>query len=178
MSVEQEGVWRVMWRTTWLVHSAAQVASQQGAYVAHVLNRRYKVGMGGMSEDPPTKPARSMQWIDRVTGSVDLDEQEQVRGWGGWGCGRAQVHALGCVYRDVWKRCQGLRAGCVCLWERAFMCVPRGLSSRRATLNPEKLPPNHESCQMGMASKVLQRTSSSHCCCCCSYCCYCCCSPW
>lgn len=57
---------------------AAQVASQQGAYVAHLINRRYRVGKGGMSTDPPTKPARGMEWIDRVTGSVDLDDAEQV----------------------------------------------------------------------------------------------------
>lgn len=57
---------------------AAQVASQQGAYVAHLINRRYRVGKGGMSTDPPTKPARGMEWIDRVTGSVDLDDAELV----------------------------------------------------------------------------------------------------
>jgi hypothetical protein len=51
-----------------------QVASQQGAYIAHYINRSYKVGKGGMAADPPVKAARGMRWIDRVTGSIDLDE--------------------------------------------------------------------------------------------------------
>lgn len=54
--------------------ATAQVASQQGAYIAHYINRRYQVGAGGMSAEPPVKPARGMRWIDRITGSVDLDD--------------------------------------------------------------------------------------------------------
>lgn len=34
----------------------AQVAAQQGAYMAHVVNRGYVIGRGGMDQPAPSRP--------------------------------------------------------------------------------------------------------------------------
>ena len=48
----------------------AQVAAQQGAYAAHVLNRRYNVGTGGIDMLPPWKSQESLGIADRIFASV------------------------------------------------------------------------------------------------------------
>lgn len=50
--------------------STAQVAGQQGAYVAHVINRKYRLGVGGEESMPPWKPDRDLSLADRVFGSI------------------------------------------------------------------------------------------------------------
>lgn len=35
--------------------ATAQVAAQQGAYVAHLINRGFLVGRGGLDQPPPQK---------------------------------------------------------------------------------------------------------------------------
>ena len=50
--------------------ATAQVAAQQGAYVAHMINRGYRVGVGGLSMLPPWKQARSLSLADRIFGTV------------------------------------------------------------------------------------------------------------
>jgi len=36
--------------------ATAQVAGQQGAYLAHLINRGYEIGVGGETADPPSRP--------------------------------------------------------------------------------------------------------------------------
>ncbi|KAI8101634.1 hypothetical protein M9434_006701 [Picochlorum sp. BPE23] len=56
----------------------AQVAAQQGAYVSHVVNRRYNVGTGGLDMLPPWKPASSLSLADRVFSTVTDSVTESV----------------------------------------------------------------------------------------------------
>lgn len=48
----------------------AQVAGQQGAYVAHVINRKYNVGTGGIDMLPPWKPSGNLSLADKLFSSV------------------------------------------------------------------------------------------------------------
>lgn len=50
----------------------AQVAGQQGAYAAHVVNRGYRLGRGGFFTVPPYKSEKdSLSIADRVFASID-----------------------------------------------------------------------------------------------------------
>lgn len=51
--------------------TTAQVAGQQGAYVAHVLSRGYAPGFGGIGADPPSKPLGDLSVADRLFGTID-----------------------------------------------------------------------------------------------------------
>lgn len=51
--------------------ATAQVAGQQGAYAAHLVNRGYLLGLGGLDKTPPAKPAEALTWTDRVFGTLD-----------------------------------------------------------------------------------------------------------
>ena len=51
--------------------ATAQVAGQQGAYAAHLVNRGYLLGPGGLGQSPPAKPAEALTWTDRVFGTLD-----------------------------------------------------------------------------------------------------------
>jgi NADH:ubiquinone reductase (non-electrogenic) len=50
--------------------ATAQVAAQQGAYVAHVVNRGYNLGVGGVDMVPPWKPAADLSIADRFFGKL------------------------------------------------------------------------------------------------------------
>jgi NADH:ubiquinone reductase (non-electrogenic) len=50
--------------------STAQVAAQQGAYAAHMVNRGYRLGVGGVDMVPPWKPAADLSIADRVFGKI------------------------------------------------------------------------------------------------------------
>lgn len=50
--------------------ATAQVAAQQGAFAAHVLNRDYDVGVGGLDVCPPCKPNASLSFADRIFSTV------------------------------------------------------------------------------------------------------------
>mmetsp|Transcript_22742 Transcript_22742/g.70657 ORF Transcript_22742/g.70657 Transcript_22742/m.70657 type:complete len:515 (+) Transcript_22742:344-1888(+) len=58
--------------------ATAQVAGQQGAYAAHVINRQYVLGVGGANCYPPTKtiPKGSVSIADLVFGTVEVLEPE------------------------------------------------------------------------------------------------------
>lgn len=53
-----------------MLPATAQVAAQQGAYVAHVINRHYRIGTGGEDALPPYKLASNLSLADRVFGSI------------------------------------------------------------------------------------------------------------
>lgn len=61
----------------------AQVAGQQGAYVAHVINRKYRLGTGGEDAMPPWKPDEDLSIADRVFGTItdtvasSVDDEER-----------------------------------------------------------------------------------------------------
>lgn len=61
----------------------AQVAAQQGAFVAHVINRRYNIGRGGENLIPPFKNSGSLSVADRLfstmTSSVDTIDDPSDR---------------------------------------------------------------------------------------------------
>ena len=38
------------------IHVPRQVAGQQGAYLAHMINRGYLIGTGGLDRPPPSRP--------------------------------------------------------------------------------------------------------------------------
>jgi NADH dehydrogenase FAD-containing subunit len=48
----------------------AQVAGQQGAYVAHLINRKYNIGTGGIDMLPPWKPSENLSLADKIFSSV------------------------------------------------------------------------------------------------------------
>jgi len=50
--------------------ATAQVAAQQGAYAAHMVNRGYRLGVGGIDMVPPWKPAADVSIADRVFGKI------------------------------------------------------------------------------------------------------------
>lgn len=50
--------------------ATAQVAAQQGAYAAHMVNRGYRLGVGGVDMLPPWKPAADLSIADRVFGKI------------------------------------------------------------------------------------------------------------
>lgn len=50
--------------------ATAQVAAQQGAYAAHIINRGYRLGVGGIDMLPPWKPAAGLSIADRVFGQI------------------------------------------------------------------------------------------------------------
>ena len=64
-------MWRPEQRAQRLTCLAAQVAGQQGAYVAHVLSRGYAPGFGGIGADPPSKPLGDLSVADRLFGTID-----------------------------------------------------------------------------------------------------------
>lgn len=53
--------------------ATAQVAGQQGAYVARMINRGYTMGVGGMDQAPPVKIKPQVQ------GKVDVEEVRKLR---------------------------------------------------------------------------------------------------
>lgn len=63
----------------------AQVAGQQGAYVAHVINRGYKLGVGGLDMVPPYKEAKDLSLADKVFSTLmdsmddSMDESMEKR---------------------------------------------------------------------------------------------------
>jgi NADH:ubiquinone reductase (non-electrogenic) len=46
--------------------ATAQVAGQQGAYVAHLINRGFSLGAGGMEQPPPSKRVKDLTLTDRM----------------------------------------------------------------------------------------------------------------
>jgi NADH:ubiquinone reductase (non-electrogenic) len=50
--------------------ATAQVAAQQGAYAAHMVNRGYRLGVGGVDMLPPWKPAADLSLADRIFGKI------------------------------------------------------------------------------------------------------------
>jgi NADH:ubiquinone reductase (non-electrogenic) len=64
--------------------ATAQVAAQQGAYAAHMVNRGYRLGVGGVDMLPPWKPAADLSLADRVFGritdsiSTSIDDSEDL----------------------------------------------------------------------------------------------------
>ena len=50
--------------------ATAQVAAQEGAYVAHIINRGYRLGVGGVEMLPPWKPAAGLSIADRLFGQI------------------------------------------------------------------------------------------------------------
>eukprot|EP00887_Chlorella_sp_A99_P000732 scaffold5.g732.t1 len=55
------------------------VAAQQGAYAAHLVNRGYRLGRGGITELPPRKPVSKLSLSDRLHRLADLDVLLQAR---------------------------------------------------------------------------------------------------
>ena len=59
--------------------ATAQVAAQQGAYAAHLINRGYEVGLGGLEEEAPRKPAAKVTWNEGLYGTMDSLDVEEGR---------------------------------------------------------------------------------------------------
>lgn len=50
--------------------ATAQVAAQQGAFAAHLLNREYDIGVGGIDVLPPSKLNSFLSLADRIFSTV------------------------------------------------------------------------------------------------------------
>ncbi|KAL4425486.1 hypothetical protein ABPG75_009502 [Micractinium tetrahymenae] len=63
--------------------ATAQVAGQQGAYAAHLVNRGFALGRGGMGQPPPKKPVEKLTLTDKAhaaLGKTILEEPEVEKG--------------------------------------------------------------------------------------------------
>lgn len=58
--------------------ATAQVAAQQGAFVAHLINRGFDVGRGGLDQPPPSKEEPVRSWLQVLQDGVARSVSESV----------------------------------------------------------------------------------------------------
>ncbi|KAI7841841.1 hypothetical protein COHA_004370 [Chlorella ohadii] len=58
--------------------ATAQVAGQQGAYVAHLINRGFLPLQGGMDQPPPCKPVSTSELMDNMRDATMGDDEGQA----------------------------------------------------------------------------------------------------